>query len=98
MDCPSFCAVIGRLQLWDIDNMATHTGSRDETPISVLFKWPAIDVRPLFLLPSPDSTGRSRTIEGTIKISRYNLAIMVDIAIKHRALRPWNSSVGDEDV
>ena len=98
MDYSSFCAVIGRLQLWNIDDVATHTRSRDKASISVLFKCPAIDVRPLFLLPSPDSTGRSRTIEGAVKISRYDLAIMVDIAIKHRALRPWNTSVGDEDV
>jgi len=93
-----FGAIIGSLKLRNIDNMAAHAGSSDEASVPIILERPAIDVCPLLFLPPPDSTSRPSTVEGAIKICRYDLAIVIDFTIEHRPLGPWYASIGNEDI
>jgi len=95
---PGFGAVVGRLKLRNVDNMAAHAGGSDEASGPIILDCPAIDVCTLLFLPPPDSTCRPGTIEGAIEIRRYDLAIVIDFAIEHRPLGPWYTGISNEDI
>lgn len=42
--------------------------------------------------------GGASTVESTIEVNTDNIAIMVEGAVHHGALGPWNTSVGNKNV
>ncbi len=66
MNDASFGAIVRSLELRNIDNMAAHAGSGDEASVPIILERPAMYVRALLFLPSPDSTCRPGTIKGAI--------------------------------
>lgn len=98
VDNASFGRVISRLQLRDIDNLAAHAGGGDEASIGEALQLVAIEVGAFLLLTTPVGSARARAVEGAVQVGGHDLAIVVQRAVDHGPLGPWNACVRHEDV
>ena len=98
MDDTGFGPVVCSLQLGDVDNMTTHAGGGNEAAITIALKLPSIYVRTLLFLASPYLASCSCAVECTVQVGRYDLAVVLNLAIKCRALGPRYTGVRNEDI
>lgn len=98
MDDTSLGGVVCTLQLRDIDNVSTHTSGSNKATIAVVLQLLAGHGSHFLLLTSPMCTGSTGTVKGAVEIGCDNLAVMVNLAVEHGTLCPWDTGVGDEDV
>ena len=92
-------SIISSLQLGDIDNMPTHTGSCNKAPLP---EW-RLQLLPinrslLLLLPSPVYACNPSTVECAIQIRGNHLPVVIQLAYNCWALCPWYTRVGNEDI
>lgn len=98
MDNTSFRSIVRSLQLWNVDNVRTHTRGCHKTSITEPFQFLSINGGTLFLLSSPMFTRGTSTIECPIQISCYDLSVVIKLSIESRTLNPWNSGVCDKNI
>lgn len=98
MDDAGLGCVVSGLQLWDVDNVTAHASSGDERAIGVVLQLLAVQSGSLLLLPSPVRGGGLGAVEGTVQVGHDDVLVVVDLAIDHGTLGPWNTRVGDEDI
>ena len=98
MDDTSLGGVVCTLQLRDVDNVSTHTGSSNEATVGVVLQLLAGHGGHLLLLTSPMGTCSTSTVEGAVKIRCDYLAVMVNLPVEHGTLCPRDPGIGDEDV
>jgi hypothetical protein len=83
--------IVSCLQLRDVDNMPAHAGRGDEAAVSKARKL-------VLLLFTPDLAGCARAVENPIDIRLHHFLVVRNLAIDHRALRPRNAGIGDENI
>lgn len=98
MDDTGLCSIVCSLQLWNIDNVPTHTCGCYKASILKSFQLLSVKSGALLLLSAPMLTCSTGTIKCSIQICCYNLLVMIEFSVKGRTLDPWNSRVCDEDV
>lgn len=94
----SLGSIVRGLQLRDIDNVAAHGRGSDEATVRVVDQFLAIEIRPLLLLSSPMLTRSMSAVVCAIHVGGHDLLVMLDVGVKKIALRPWDTSVSDEDI
>lgn len=92
------CRIISCLKLRDIDNMTAHARGGDEASVRESSKRLSVQGRALLLLPPPMLASILCAKEGAVKISSNDFAVVGIVAVQHRPLCPWNTSVGNEYV
>ena len=90
--------VVRRLQLRDVDDVAGHAGSGDEASVREALQLVAVEVGALLLLAAPVRGAGARAVEDAVQIGGHDLAVVVQRAIGHGALGPWDAGIGHEDV
>ncbi len=98
MDDASLGCIVRCLQLWDVDNVSAHASRSNEAAVGVILKLLAMHACSLHLLAPPVQTGSPGTVEGAVEIGGDDLAVMIDLSVKHRPLCPRDTGIGDEDV
>ena len=98
MDNASFGGIVCGLQLWNIDDVPAHTSGRNKGSVCVVLQLLTVQVGPFFLLASPVCCSGPSTIEGAIKVSSNNLAVVINFSIEHSSLSPRDASVGNKDI
>lgn len=78
--------------------MPAHTSSSHEATVGIVVQLLAVHRSHLFLLASPVLASGSSAVEGAVEIGSDDLAVVVDFAVEHGALSPWDTGIGDEDV
>lgn len=68
MDDTRFSGVVSSLQLRNVDNMARHGRSGNETAASIVLELLAVQVSALLTLASPNITASASAVENAIKI------------------------------
>ena len=98
MDYAGFGRIISCLQLRNVDDMSTHTRSGNKAAVCETLKFVAVNVGTLLLLASPVSTSGFGTVECAVQIGSDNLTVVINFSVKHGTLRPWDTSIGNENV
>ena len=78
--------------------MPAHTRGCNETSQLEILQLLPIQIRPLHLLASPMEASSISTVVHAVHIGRHDILVMFDLAVKEAALRPWDASIGDENV
>ena len=78
--------------------MPTHARRCDEAAVREILELFTVQRCHLLLLPSPVLAGGAGTVKSRIEVRRDDLAVVIDLAIEHGALRPGDAGIGDEDV
>lgn len=98
MDDSRLGGVVCGLQLRDVDDVTAHRGGGDKAATSEVLELVAEDVGALDLLSPPVSSGRLGTVVGAVQVGVDDIQVVVNGAVHHGALGPWDTRVGDEDV
>lgn len=98
MNNTSFRSIVCSLQLWNIDDVSTHTRSCYKASITETYQFLPINCSTLFLLSSPMLSGCTGAIECAIQICCHNILVMIKFSVESRTLNPWNSRVCDKDI
>lgn len=78
--------------------MSTHTRSSNKAAVCETLQFFAVNVGTLLLLASPVSTSGFGTVECAVQIGSDNLTVVINFSVKHGALHPWDTSIGNENV
>lgn len=98
VDDTSLGTVVGSLQLRDVDNMSAHAGGSHEATIGEALELLAVHIGTLLLLAPPVRSSGPGTVESAVEVGGHNLVVVGDFTIEHGTLRPWDTSVGNENV
>ena len=75
-----------------------HRSRSNERAVRIILKFLAVDIRALVFLP-PEVLARGTSAqECTIEINSDDFVVMADLTVESRALCPWDTGVGDEDI
>jgi len=91
-------SVVGRLQLWDIDDMPAHARRGDEAAVRVTLEVASVGRGPLGLLAPEVPPGRPRAVCCAVQIDRHNLFVVVQAAVEEGTLLPRQPGIGYEHV
>src|SRR3569833_104521 len=91
-------SVVGRLQLWDIDDMPAHARRGDEAAVRVTLEVASVGRGPLGLLAPDEPPGRPRAVCCAVQIVRHNLFVVVQAAVEEGTLLPRQPGFGYEHV
>lgn len=98
MNYTSFCSIVCCLHLWNVDNMPAHRCRCNKAAIREVLQFVSIDIRPFFLLSSPDGCHGSSTVIYPVKVGAHDLTVVIKPAFAGRALGPRDAGVGHENV
>ena len=90
--------IIRSLHLREVDDMSTHGSGSDETAISKIFEFVAVEIGPELLLPPPVGGSVFGAVEDAVQVDSHDVPVVFDRGVDHRTFGPGDSGVGDEDV
>lgn len=90
--------IIGSLHLGEIDHVATHGSSSNETTVGEIGDFLAVYIRTFFLLATPVARGGLGAVESAVEVNADDTAVVLERTLNHGTLGPRDTGVGDEHV
>ena len=78
--------------------MPAHARGSNETSELEILQPLAIQIRALHLLASPMEASGICTVIHAVHIGGHYILVVLDFTVKKAALRPWDASIGNENI